>query len=298
MAVVDEKPKEKKFEQVLSITDLANPKLPTGSASKLDVDADAYEVPMPPPMGRYDLRVALAEKDPIKMKRIDDKDPSTTYYSVALECRIISDDETANNRAVYVYVSSRMARGQKISTLAYVLIKCGVAKEKLADKEMDQLTLVRAFVKWLASERVVKKCLIDWEGYSKEHSKTVFRSMNQFPLSEDGVTHEHVVTIAAPNGGVEEISAKLVLKDWGEKAGEEKSSGGGGPIPVRQTVSRAQVEAPDEEEGEEEAEVVEEKKVAPPPSKRTKATVGGGVMPQPAKSAPTEEDEDLDALFG
>lgn len=296
MAIVEEKQKEKKFEQILSLADLANPKLPTGVASKLDVDADAYEIPSPPPMGRYDIRMGLADENTVRMKRIDDKDASTTYYTVALVGRLISDDESANNRAVYVYVSSRMSRGAQISTLAYAMIKCGVPKEKLAAKEMDQLTLVRAFVKWLGSERVVKQCLIDWEGYSKEHSKTVFRSMNQFPMAEDGVTHDHLVTIAAPQGGVEEISAKLVLKDWGPKAGQDGKASQGGPIPVRQAPVKATVEAPDEDE--DETPVAAAKVALQPVAAPKKTKFPAAPVSISAAAVSGDEDEDLDAMFG
>lgn len=285
MAVVDDNKKDKKFEQVLNLSDLAKADLPKGEASKLDVDADAYDVPMPPMKGRYDLRVALSEKEPIKMKRIDDKDPNTTYYSVALECRIVSEDPEVANRAVYSYVSSRMARGQKISTLAYVLFKCGYPKEKLADKEVDQLTLVRGFVKFVGDGRTVKNCLLDWEGYSKEQSKTIFRSMDHFPLGEDGKP-EHIVMVSSPSGGKEEITARLVIKDWGEKK-DGKEAPNKGPI-VREAKAVV-AETPDE---------VEEVSTMPPPvatakPKKDKPTP----PPPPAEDTDSDDDEDMAGLF-
>jgi cell division septation protein DedD len=282
MAVIEDNKKEKKFEQVLNLADLAKADLPKGEASKLDVDADAYDVPMPPVKDRYDLRVALSEKDAIKMRRIDDKDPSTTYYSVALECRIVSDDPEVANRAAYAYVSSRMAKGQKISTLAYVLFKCGYPKDKLADKEVDQLTLVRGFVKFIGDGRIVKGCLLDWEGYSKEQSKTIFRSMDHFPVGEDG-THEHIVMISSPNGGKEEITARLVIKDWGEKK-DGKETPNKGPV-VRES-KPVVAETPDP---------VEETPAMPPPvaSKPKKDKP----MPPPPADSGDDDDEDMAGLF-
>jgi len=290
MAIVEEK-KEKKFEEVLQLSDLANPKLPTGVASKLDVDADAYEIPVPPVAGRYNLRVALADDNPIKMRRTDDKDPNTTYYSIALECRIVSNDEAVNNRAIYAYVSSRMNRGQKISTLAYVLFKCGFPKEKLANKDVDQLTLVRGFVKWLSVERIVKDCLVDWDGYSKEQSKTIFRNMSQFPLNADG-TREHIVSISTPGGGTEDITAKLNVKDWGEKPGEGTVQAGTGPK-VRTAAPVAATETPDDDEV-----VIAAPKVttiAPKTASATKKAMPPAPPPAPAQE---DEDEDLEAMFG
>lgn len=209
MAVVDE---PKKIDKVV---DLTAKDLVTGAASVLDLEADAYARAALVPAGRYDLKLAMGTKDPVKLGYVDEKKPETAYYSVNFTGTIVNHEEY-EARIVFITVSTKVNKSN-ISRMAHVLARTGIDKNKLKGKEITPLALTKAFATKLASNPIIKHCLIDWSGYSKADGQTVYRGMDKFPLNEDtGLYEQEVQRKATSTGQMELIEAKLEVKDWGD----------------------------------------------------------------------------------
>jgi len=234
MAIVEEK-KEPKFIDPLAFSI-------GGSAVEMDTEADAYERVAPPPMGRYDLHVTESER----CWEERETETGDKYVVANLECKIVNAaDPDVNGQMVFARVSTFMGRGKKISTMAYVLLKMGYPKEKLTGALTTE-ELVQKFHKFIIKQdRVVKDCLLDWQGYSPAQKAVIYNKMADFPKGKDG-QYLHIVEYRKAGQPSEEIVARLKLKDWG-------GSGGGATAPAKapaaapKVVKRAAVVEEDEE---------------------------------------------------
>lgn len=210
MAVLDD---NQKTEAVL--IDPSNFKLANSAAMQLDVEADAYERSAPPPAGRYNVHFTPSEKC-YELKKTED---GTEYVVANLEGRIVDcPNDELNGFMIFARVSTFLGRGKKISTMAYVLLKMGYPKEKLQG-ELTVEELVNKFNKFIIKQdRVVKDCLLDWQGWSQVQEKVIFSKMADFPKGPDG-KHLHIVDYRKAGQPSEEITARLKLKDWGGSSG-------------------------------------------------------------------------------
>lgn len=270
MAVLDDK--KTKVEPVL--IDPANFTLANSEAMEMDLEADAYERAAPPPAGRYDLHFTPSEKC-YELRKTDD---GTEYVVANLEGRIVNcPNEELNGTMVFARVSTFLGRGKKISTMAYVLLKMGYPKEKLSGA-ITPNELVNKFSKFLIKQdRVVKDCLLDWQGWSQLQEKVVYSKMADFPKGPDG-KHLHIVDYRKMGNPSEEITAKLKLKDWGGSSGapgaaKAPTSPAKAPVVVKRSAVVAA--APEEDED------------APAPAPKAKAKA-------PAQPSKAEVDALLD----
>lgn len=223
--------------------------LEEGEAVELDTNADAFEVSCPPPAGRYDLHVTEA-KDCYEQATTEQ---GQVFYKANLECRIVNSGTDADGTVVFARVSTFVARGKKISTMAYVLLKLGYPADKLAGP-ITPIQLVQKFAKWIRkADRIAKGCLLDWQGWSKNLEKVVFNKMADFPPTRDG-GHQHIVDYRKVGSPSEEIVARLKLKDWGAAQGTAapkvgaSAAGGTKTAPVVKKAAPAAPVASDDDE--------------------------------------------------
>lgn len=200
--------KESNFKNV----DLTDKGLSQGTKSKLDPSkaGEAWEWEAPPPAGLYWLKLFKAKE----FARHNEEDD---YYSLNFEGRIINHSKKEyNNIPVFSTVSTKVGKRKNISTAAALLILC---KVKVPDEATD-LEIARLIDKWVKSEPIVAVRL-DWQGYSKNDARVIFNKMEDFPLSDDGESYLHLVTITNKDGNKEEIRASLKVKDfYGKKMPE------------------------------------------------------------------------------
>jgi hypothetical protein len=200
--------------------------LPTGKKVKLDATEDAWTYSAPPPAGPFDIKLFLAAS-PVTLKEREPGDSDTSYYSIALEGKIVSEDKSINNMTVFPYVNTIIGRGKNISTAAGLIVKLGYKLP--GDGEADDYTIAKVLCMAIKKEPIVKVEL-EWQGYSKTDKKVVYPNMASFPVDENG-NHVHIVEYKCKDKSVEEIRAQLKVDHWygkGEKPEEKpvKSSVG------------------------------------------------------------------------
>lgn len=185
--------------------------LPDGPSRTLDLNEDAWSFGAPPPRGIYDLK-CLPAKENLKYGLEDAKNPQSIYYTIQMECKIVSDNQDYDGIPVFGGVSTRVYRGKENSTAAGLLTKMGYkVPNPITDKRLAMLV-----VEALKKERIVKS-EIDWRGaYMYKDPKTgadtwenVFNHYEEFPLDpEKPGLRKHVVTVANKIGGVAEVRAQ------------------------------------------------------------------------------------------
>jgi hypothetical protein len=183
----------------------------TGKVSELDPTEDAWEFAAPPPKGVYDIKLYPA-KGGWKMANYDKNDPEAVYFQGALEGRIVSNDPDVNDTVVFIYVSTRIARGKKISTMAGMVAKAGF---KCPPSATD-VQIAKLFRQVLKKEPVLKG-LIDWRGAYKDPEGNYVNACNtyaDFPTTKDGKGREHIFSKQTKEHGVQEIRAQLTVTRW------------------------------------------------------------------------------------
>jgi hypothetical protein len=187
---------------------------PDGASSQLDLKEDAWEFGAPPPRGLYDLKLFPA-KECCKWGYIDPKDKTGLFYTINMECKIVSDNTDYDGIPVFGAVTTRIFRGKNISTAAGLLVVLGY---KVPNPATDKQLAMYAEAA-LKKERVAKAEL-DWRGaYSYKDPKNgqdvwenVFNHFEEFPPDpEKPGMRKHLVTIANKTGGVAEVRAQLRL---------------------------------------------------------------------------------------
>lgn len=222
--------------------------LPTGERRKHDITEDAWAYSAPPPTGRYKIKLHPA-KDPVTIYKNDDDRPP--IYNIAIEGEIVeSKDGEFDKVRVFPRVSTAVGRGKGISTAAGLIVKLGY---KLPE-EIDDLSLARLVLKALMKEPMVD-VEIDWQAYSKEDKRVVYRGMHKFPQDAQGEPM-HVVDYMTKAKVTEEIRANLDVTHWYGKGetGNVRTPKRGEPAKVVQTVTLAP--DPDEEDAAQAAPVV------------------------------------------
>lgn len=204
-------------------------KVPKGKVSKLDPTEDSFSFAAPPPDGEYDLTLTLSQRG-IEARPIDEKQElseDNVYFLANMEC-LITNNEDWNNTRVFPVVSSRVGRNKNLSTMADLIIR--IVGPSVIKPEMSEFEVAELFNKLMAKTPLMKKVPLQWEGYSSEDKKTIFKGMKEFP--EDGKGgYKHQVEYRASNKREETINAQLRVVKWplGKKpvedgAGEKKGS--------------------------------------------------------------------------
>jgi len=195
------------------VVDINDKGLFTGETVELDFTSDAWAFPAPPPMGLYDLKLFPA-KDAFKMNLKDENkgwdSPGNVYYSANLECRIVAPGQEWDNTPVFVTVNSMLYRGRELSSMMGVVLLTGAKPKKNSLSDLEQ---AKIFNQVLKGEPIIRKVLLDWQGYSKNDEKVVCKSMIDFPKNQDG-TYSHSFTRVDAQRDKEEIVAQLRVKQW------------------------------------------------------------------------------------
>ena len=212
--------------------------LPTGERRKHDITEDAWAYSAPPPTGRYKIKLHPGDKPVTKWDSEDGRPP---IYNIAIEGEIVeSKDGEYDKVRVFPRVSTAVGRGKGISTAAGLIVKLGY---KLPD-EIDDLSLARLVLKAIMKEPMTD-VEIDWQAYSKEDKRVVYRGMHKFPQDANGEPM-HVVDYMTKARVMEEIKANLDVTHWYGK-GETGSVGTGTKIPAK-VVHTTVTLAPDPDE--------------------------------------------------
>ncbi len=183
-----------------------------GKVSKLDPTSDAFARIPPAPKGEYDLKLTPG-RNGFEVDALDPKKPISNdncYYKVNMEAVIVNNSDYENQR-VFPTVTTRIGRGKELSTMADLIVRLGAGKH--LKPEMNDFEVAELFSKILDKEPVFKKVPCDWEGYSKEDDRTVFKTMSDFPSDGKG-GFVPVGVHNTKNRQREEINAQLKVKEW------------------------------------------------------------------------------------
>lgn len=196
-------------EEQKQITDWAT--APVGETYTVDTEEDAWEFGPPPPHGIYDVKLFLG-RDGVKANF--DENGKFTHYVVNIESKVVSDNEDWNGAPAFpqMPISTRMARGKKISTCAGLLVKLGYG-DKIKANVTDR-ALAKGLESALKREPLIKAEL-DWRGsYSWKNPKNgediwenVFNHYEDFPIKDGARLHQ--VNVASKGGGTAEVRAQL-----------------------------------------------------------------------------------------
>lgn len=239
--------------------------LKPGKKSKLDPTQDAWSSSAPPKKDNYRLKLFPA-KDGYRVKYEREDDEDSIYYSVNLECRIVSDEKETDNYPVFSTVTTRIGRGKNISTMAGLMAKGGV---NLPEEEVSELKIFRLMAKWLKKEPVLW-AKVDWKGGympgdGKSKYVSLYKSMEDFPELEDGDGYQHVVMVTDKStGGQAEVRAKVEVKEWyGVNAPSANGESGDDDEEEEEVKPKSKKKADDDDEEEEKPVEKKKKKVAP-----------------------------------
>lgn len=208
--------------RTVDVTDIS---LPDGPVTQIDKDADAFEMPPPPPAGVFKVKLFLGERG----HQLSALDPSrkaeTAYYMSWLEGRIVEPKEYEGRRII-TNVTTTVFSGARTSQAATlcnkILITLG--SKTRVEGERSAKWVMTALGKLLAREPVVAADC-DWQAYSpdeegkvdkktgkRKRGRTIVTGMRNFPQAEDG-TRLNYVTDKFGN----RCFARLFVNQWLDK---------------------------------------------------------------------------------
>lgn len=170
----------------LKAIDITDIELPEGPDLTIDPTADAYDIPPPPPAGKYAVKLFLAS-DGWQQGQMDERDPNTVYYVAPLEMRITEGEY--KGRTIYGRVDTRIWPGRQTSTMATCLAK-RLGPEKVPQK-VTARQLAQLFDKFL-KKQPNHWVYIDWQAYSRNEGQVICDGMVNFPKRPDG-SHDPIV---------------------------------------------------------------------------------------------------------
>lgn len=210
------------------LVDINDKGLFTGETVQLNYEADAWEIPAPPPMGSYDLKLFPA-KEFLKMVMRDETkgwdSPSNVYYMANLECRIVAPGKDWDGNVVFSSVNTQLYRGRELSTMMGLVKLCGVTPKVTSLNDLQQAQIL---AKVLKSEPIVRGVFLDWQAYSKNDKKNVCNSMTDFPKNQDG-TYQHSFTYTDSQRAKEDLNAQIRVKSWTGVVGSPSNNGASVP---------------------------------------------------------------------
>jgi hypothetical protein len=166
----------------LTPIDINDDNAPDGGLLEINPDFDAYDIPAPPPAGKYALKLYLG-RDGYQQGEQN----GSVYYVVPLELKIAEGPYAG--RTVFARVDTRLWPGKENHTLGTLLAKrLGSSK---VPKRATAKEWVLFFDKFRQKEPVVW-AYIDWQAYSRATDSVVVTGMNNFPKTPSG-NPNHIV---------------------------------------------------------------------------------------------------------
>jgi hypothetical protein len=151
---------------------------------ELDPTADAFQLPAPPPDGRYRVRLKLGERG---FERPFSEKKKKRYITAHIEARIVAPGLRWDNVPLFDQATTLIMDSSGTCRMAGLLAALGeVVSARMEDTEMG-----RALNKHLAGEHTCD-AVTQWEAYCKDCAKTVLRNERNFPSDGKG-GHKHVV---------------------------------------------------------------------------------------------------------
>lgn len=220
MAVVSRTEEKDTRESSLVSVDINDTDLVDGLESDIDAEADAYDIPSPPPTDNYRLKLFLGS-DGYQSGLMDENDNESVYYQAPLECRIV-DSKDHEDRVVFQRVDTRVWPGRDTSTMATLVNKILKVIAKSAGKKAQAISgkvtakkMLKLFDKLLKKEPIVAADC-DWSVYSANEEgrrgrkgRTFITGMVNFP-EKDGGGYQHIVADKFGNRCV----ARLFVDRW------------------------------------------------------------------------------------
>lgn len=215
MAVVSRTDDKDTRESNLVSVDINDTDLADGLESDIDAEADAYDIPSPPPTDNYRLKLFLGS-DGYKHGLMDENDPESIFYQAALECRIV-DNKDHEGRILFPRVDTRVWPGRDTSTMATLVNKIlkGGKKPQAISGKVTAKKMLKLFDKLLKKEPIVAADC-DWsiwsgdeEGRRGRKGRTFITGMVNFP-EKDGGGYQHIVADKFGNRCV----ARLFVDRW------------------------------------------------------------------------------------
>lgn len=208
----------------LKTIDVNSADLPDGPVTEIDKEADAFEMPPPPPAGIYKLKLFLGDRKH-QLGYLDKAKKEDVYYMSFLEAVVVEPKEYEGKRLL-PNVTTTVFRGATTSQTATLCNKILIAlgSDTRVEGERSAKWVMKALDKLLMREPVVVgDC--DWEAFSAEEEgrvdrrtgkakkgRTIVRGMRNFPQAEDGTR----LNFVADKFG-NRCFARLVVNQWLDK---------------------------------------------------------------------------------
>lgn len=149
--------------------------------TEIDASEDAFSYAAPVPDDRYLAKIVMGSDGP-KM----DQDPKTKVvnYIVPIEARVVEGSDEVKDAILFANAGTYIRRGKKVSVVAAILSKLGVALEA----QMGKLTLCRKLQAMLKKEPSIYVDT-EWQAYDSTdgpRGRTFLKGMKNFPLGPDG----------------------------------------------------------------------------------------------------------------
>lgn len=201
MAVVDDSNQTQ--EQQWKSVDLTSTNLEAGEQQTVNPDEDAWASPPPPPDNiKHRVKVFLA-RDGMQGGKDDD---GKQQYRANLELRIV--DGPYQNATIFANCSTQIGRGKEISSMAGVMLKLGLPKDKLP-KTGSPLQFAQLMAKVLKAE---PQAWVEGEwaaGWMEAQRKFMKVGMKNFPDKPGGGKQD---VITDPQGN--KYKAKFRVTRW------------------------------------------------------------------------------------
>lgn len=218
-------------ESTLKTVDINDVELPEGPATEIDKEADAFEIPPPPPAGVYEVKCFLGEKGH-QIGALDPKDKKgTAYYMSFLELRILRPKEFEGRRILTNTTTTVFGGGvtSQSATICNKMLEAMGKEQRVAGKRTAKV--VAKFLGTLLKKEPVVAVDCDWDAFSPDEpgrvnrrtgeqkmGRTIVTGMRNFPTADDGTTKLGYVTDKLGN----KCFARLQVTRWLGKYEEEK----------------------------------------------------------------------------
>ncbi len=196
-------------ESTLKTVDINDVELPDGPFTEIDKEADAFEMPPPPPTNIYEVKWFLGEKGH-QQGFLDPNDKKgTVYFMSFLEGKILRPKEFEDRR-IFANTTTTVFRGavtSQTATICNVMLKAMGSKQRVEGKRSAKA--IAKFLGLLLQKEPIVAVDCDWDAFSPDEpgrvnrrtgeqkmGRTIVTGMRNFPTAEDGtklgyVTDKH-----------------------------------------------------------------------------------------------------------
>lgn len=209
MAILDDDNKTEVLNTAKTI-DINDTNLLDGDEQEINVNADAWDSPAPPPDGVYKIKLFLAKQG---FQTDKQKDTEELFYIANLVLKI-QDEGKWKDTAIFYKVNTLISAGKEISTMAGLIRKTGLE----VPSKVTPLALSRTLAKVIKKEAALY-VRGEWRAWDMSKGEWIKQGMKQFPKNEDGKGFSHIIKDS--KGG--SVAAKLkVDKVFGLKEYREQ----------------------------------------------------------------------------